>query len=78
MTDAEWNAIVEKWERCRNVLGTDGFNEIITALHEGRRLNREIERLREWQRRAMVVIECPSSDTIQDELKWVREEASKP
>ena len=37
----------------------------------------EIERLREWQRRAWVVIECPSSDTIQDELKWLREE-SKP
>ena len=37
----------------------------------------EIERLREWQRRALVVIECPSSNTIQDELKWLRE-ASKP
>ena len=77
MTDAEWNAIVEKWERCRNVLGTDGYDEIMRALHEGRRLTCEIERLREWQRRAMVVIECPSSDTIQAELKWLRKE-SKP
>ena len=42
-----------------------------------KQLEREIERLREWQRRALVVIECPSSDTIQAELKWLRE-ASKP
>ena len=43
MTDAEWNAIVEKWERCRNVLGTDGFNEIIAALRAGRRYRGVLE-----------------------------------
>ena len=43
MTDAEWNAIVAKWERCRNVLGTDGFNEIITALRAGRRYRGVLE-----------------------------------
>ena len=73
---------IENWHGFCRACGAEGPKE--ASMEAGRAAwnrrapgEREIERLREWQRRAWVVIECPSSDTIQDELKWLRE-ASKP